>query len=83
MKFKLLRFGLMLILLITCTFCNTGDIVIKNNSRNKIITFGNKKIRITLDYNEKCAVTNLYINGESVISGPSGIFSEITTSTNT
>ena len=83
MKLKCCQFGLIIISLATSIFCKAGDIIIKNNSLDKVITFGNSKIRITLDYNRKCAVTGLTVNGHSVISGPDGILSEIKTSANT
>jgi hypothetical protein len=38
---------------------------------------------ITLDYNEKFNISGLIVNGQSVISGPAGIFSSIKTSANT
>ena len=83
MNFKFARLGLIVIFLVTGFFCKAGDIVIKNNPQDKLITFGNSKILITLDYNKKCVVSNLTINGRSVIEGQDGILSSIRTSTNT
>jgi hypothetical protein len=83
MNVKCAQSGIIIILLATAIFCHAGDIVIKNNPQDKIITFGNRKILITLDYNKKCAVSNLRIDGRSVIEGQDGIFSSIRTSTNT
>ena len=83
MILKCRQYGFIIIFLVSGLFCNAGDIVIKNNPLDKVITFGNSKIRITLDYNGKCTVTGLTVDGRSVISGPAGIFSEIKTSTNT
>lgn len=77
------QFGLIMLLVLSGIFCNAGDVVIKNNQPDKEITFGNSKIMITLDYNMKCAVSGLTIDGRSVISGPAGIFSSIRTSANT
>jgi hypothetical protein len=77
------QFGLIILFLVTRIFCNAGDIVIKNSLLDKVITFGNSKIMITLDYNERCAVTGLTVDGRSVIRGPNGIFSSIKTSTKT
>lgn len=82
MNFKCCRFGLIIIFLFTGIFCNAGDIVIKNSPMDKVIIFGNSKIMITLDYNGKCNISSLNVNGQSVISGPTGIFSAIKTSTN-
>ena len=62
---------------------NAGNIMITDKPQDKVIIFGNSKIRITLDYNGKCAVTEMSVNNQSVISGQAGIFSEIRTSTAT
>src|ERR1039457_1112370 len=83
MNLKYYQSGIIILFLVTHLFCNAGDIVIKNSPLDKIITFGNSKLMITLDYNGKCAVTGLTVDGRSVISGPAGIFSSITTSANT
>ena len=83
MTYKFCRFGSIILLLLISSFCNAGDIVINNNTVDKVITFGNNKIMITLDYNGKCNISVLEVNGQSVISEPSGIFSAIKTSTGT
>jgi hypothetical protein len=59
----------------------SGQISISNNASANVIVFGNSKISITLDYDHKCAVTNLVVNGETVISDKPGIYSEIRTRT--
>jgi hypothetical protein len=51
--------------------------------KSNVIVFGNDKIKLTLDYNGKCNVSKLDVNNQNVISGSSGIYSEIRTSTNT
>jgi len=51
--------------------------VTKNDTKSKVITFGNSKISITLDYNQKCNVTCLEVNKQKVIEGQSGIFSQV------
>jgi hypothetical protein len=83
MNNKFCRLGSIILFLFISEFCNAGDIVINNNSSIKVITFGNARIIITLDYNGKCNISGLNVNGQSVISGPAGIFSSIKTSTNT
>jgi len=83
MTYKFCRFGSIILLLLTSSICSASDIVINNNTIDKVIHFGNKKIMITLDYNGKCNISVLEVNGQSVISGPSGIFSAIKTSTGT
>jgi hypothetical protein len=47
------------------------------------LTFGNAKLQLTLDYNAKATVSALTVNGEKVIDGPEGIYSEIKTKTAT
>jgi hypothetical protein len=64
-------------------FYATGQISISNQSSDKVIVFGNSKLQITLDYNLKCVATSMEVNGEPVLSGKSGIYSEIRTSTGT
>src|ERR1035437_8241244 len=49
----------------------------KNDTKNKVIVFGNSKIKITIDYNQKCNISCLDVNGQKVIEGSSGIFTEI------
>lgn len=73
----------MMIFLFTTIICRAGDIVIKNNLDDKVVIFGNSKIMITLDYNKKCNISELDVNGQEVVSGSTGIFSEIKTATNT
>lgn len=83
MNFKGRYPGLILVLLFACFFGYSGNIVINNNISDKVITFGNLRLRLVLDYNRKCYVTDLIVNGQTVISGPDGIFSAITTSADT
>ena len=64
-------------------FSTSGQISISNRSADKVIVFGNSKLRITLDYALKCVVTSMEVNGEDVLSNKTGIYSEIRTSTTT
>jgi hypothetical protein len=59
--------------------CHAGVVVINDHPREKVITFGNGSLMITLDYDGKCAVRELTVGGRPVISGPAGIFSEVRT----
>jgi hypothetical protein len=83
MNNKFCRSGSALLFLFISVFSYAGNIVINNNSSAKVIVFGNTKIIITLDYNGKCNISGLNINGQSVISGPAGIYSSIKTTANT
>lgn len=67
------------LLLVLNTYCLAQNVFIKNNSTDKIAAFGNDKIKITLNYNNKCTITNLEINKEEVVSASGGIYSQIKT----
>ena len=77
-----LRFKIISLLLLP-SLGHAGNITIKNIPQDKVVTFGNSKMAITLDYGRKCAITGLTLNGQAVITGQAGIFSEIRTSTDT
>ncbi len=83
MKLKSCKFELIMIFLFTAFICKAGDIIIKNNAADKVVAFGNNKIMITLDYNRKCNISELNVNGQTVISGPAGVYSEIKTAAGT
>jgi len=72
---------LKLIFLFTLFSCvnATGQINVSNHPDEKVIVFGNGKLQMTLDYGSKCVVTEMNVNGESVLADRSGIFSEIRT----
>ena len=55
----------------------TQQLVTKNDTKNEEVIFGNNKIRITLDYHQKCNISCLEVNGQKVIEGASGIFTQI------
>ncbi len=80
-NFPLLKL-IFLFILIT-NYSASGQINISNRTADNVIVFGNSKLSITLDYGLKCMVTDLEVNGESVLSNESGIFSEIRTATTT
>ncbi len=67
-----------LLLLLANSLAN-GQISISNRPKEKVVVFGNAKLRLTLDYNFKCVVTSMEVNGKSVISKKAGIFSGIRT----
>lgn len=72
----------LVVVIIGCNNCIAQDAIIKNDSKNKTITFGNKKIKLTLDYNGKANVTVLEVNGQKVIDGREGIYSFVKTGSN-
>lgn len=59
--------------------CFAQNIFINNNKAEKVIKFGNDKIKLTLDYNKKCTISYLEINNEAVITSADGMFSQIRT----
>jgi hypothetical protein len=83
MNYKSLRLASVILFLLFCDFCFAGIIVVKNNQAEKVVVFGNSKIKLTLDYNGKCNISGLDVNGQSVISGSAGMFSSIRTPGNT
>lgn len=70
--------------LITCFMGSFSESIaqfmkINNDSKQKIIVFGNEKMMLTLDYNKKASISILIVNGQQVIAGNDGIYSKITT----
>jgi len=57
--------------------CFAQAIKIKNDPQKKKIVFGNEKIQIALDYDQKAAVSLLVVNGQKVIEGDAGVYSQI------
>ncbi|MBL0740580.1 trehalase family glycosidase [Chryseolinea lacunae] len=55
------------------------SVQIKNNSKEKTVVFGNGKITLTLDYNKKANISLLQINGQQVVQGDAGVYSNIRT----
>ncbi len=76
--FSLLK--LTTVILLFTNFATSGQITISNRTADNVIVFGNSKLSITLDYGLKCVVTDMEVNGESVLSEKSGIYSGIRTS---
>jgi len=58
--------------------CLAQAIVLKNNVQRKQVIFGNEKMRITLDYDGKAAISSLLLNGQEVLD-TAGIYSSINT----
>ena len=70
---------LILLAILMNNYSAIGQVVINNQPGDKIIVFGNDKLKFTLDYNQKCVVTKFEVNGEPVISASGGMFSEVRT----
>lgn len=56
---------------------------IKHDTKKKTVSFGNSKIRLTLDYNAKATISSCFVNGQNVIDGDDGLFSSIRTAATT
>ncbi len=78
---KLSHVGLIVLFLFSFIYGQTSAIDIKNNSVDKTVVFGNSNISLTLDYNGKCSISELIVNGQPVVTGQNCIYSEIVTST--
>ena len=63
--------------------CLAQTVKINNDATGKKIIFGNEKMTVALDYNKKANISLLAVNGQKVIEGPAGIYSEIKTQTAT
>ena len=59
--------------------CFAQTVKISNDAQAKKITFANDKISIMLDYGQKANISLLSINGQQVIAGDTGIYSQIKT----
>jgi hypothetical protein len=68
-----------LLLIVFSNTCIAQNVIGKNDVQSKTITFGNKKIRLTLDYNGKANVSSMEVNGQKVIDGTAGIYSALRT----
>ena len=71
------------VLLLTFLPLIGGNILIQDQIETKSITFGNSKMRLTLEYGQKCVITTLNLNGQQVLSGHAGIYSEVRTASGT
>lgn len=59
--------------------CLAQTVRIHNDTADKKVVFGNSKMTVTFDYNKKATISSLAVNGQKVIEGAAGIYSEIKT----
>lgn len=59
--------------------CPAQTTKINQDTKGKTVSFGNEKIKITLDYNKKANISLFTINGQPVIQGQPGVYSKIRT----
>lgn len=76
---KYTRSGLAICLFLLCGFNVIAQEAFKANATGKTIEFGNEKLKFSLDYSQKAVITSLFVNGQSVIDGNNGIYSQIRT----
>ncbi|MDB5250252.1 MAG: hypothetical protein JWQ40_4646 [Segetibacter sp.] len=57
--------------------CVAQSVITNNDRKNRKISFGNAKIKLTLDYNRKANISSLQVNGQKVIDANTGIYSEV------
>ncbi len=71
--------SLTLLFLLIANYPVFSQVTILNRPADKTVTFGNGKLKMMLDYDLKCVVKNLEVNGKSVVTDKPGIFSGIST----
>ncbi len=59
--------------------CFAQSFTIKNNQQLQTVTISNPAIKFVLDYNHQCRVADMDVNGQNVIEGKTGMYSEIQT----
>ena len=64
------------IILLFSAFTN-AQITLQHKQSDRIVVFSNSKLKLTLNYNKKCVIEEMEINGEKVLSNESGIYSGI------
>ena len=78
MILKMLFSGCLLLLLWPAPG-NAQKMLVKHNVKEKKIVFGNKQLQLTLDYNQKASITEMMLNGQSVLKDPQGVYTSIST----
>src|SRR6185312_8097667 len=63
--------------------CAAQSFSIKNNPQLHTINIGNSTIQLVLDYDHQCRISTMDVNGQNVIEGNTGIYSEVQTKGNT
>jgi hypothetical protein len=64
-------------------FCCAQSFSVKNDQQLHAVTFSNHTIKFVLNYDHECRVSNMEVNGQKVIDGSTGIYSEIKTADKT
>jgi hypothetical protein len=82
MKYQLVLHRIILHTMVCCLilacYSRVSGQAVSINPATRIAEFGNGKIQIRLDYNQKCVITDMKVNGEPVLD-VAGIFSSVRT----
>ena len=63
--------------------CKAQSYSINNNPENHTIIISNSTLKLELNYDHQCRVSTMDVNGQNVIEGNTGIYSEVQTKENT
>ena len=79
-----IHFLAFIVVFVSCSvICNAQSFSITNDPRNQTVTIGNSSLKMVLNYNHQCSLSSLDVNKVNVISGTSGLYSEIKSKDNT
>ncbi len=78
-KHLLVSFVCSIFFIVPANHCLSQVLPIDNDAKAKVVTFGNSKITITLDYNRKINISKLLVNGQEVVGNNKGVYSYIRT----
>ncbi len=76
-------FVLIAVFALSPEICCAQSVSVKSNPQLHTITMSNSTLKFVLDYDHQCRVSVMDVNGQNVIEGNSGIYSEIQTTGNT
>ncbi|HSN08785.1 MAG TPA: hypothetical protein VLS85_07090, partial [Hanamia sp.] len=63
--------------------CHGQSISIQNDPHLHSVTFSNSKLKLVLNYNHQCRISNMEVNGQKVMNESTGLYSEIKTADET
>ncbi|MEO8416614.1 MAG: hypothetical protein ABI472_23315 [Ginsengibacter sp.] len=66
-------------LVLSSACCCAQLVSVKADQQSRVVTFGNSKIKFILNYDHQCRVSAMEVNGQEVMDGSTGIYSEIKT----
>jgi hypothetical protein len=63
--------------------CHGQLVSIQNDLHLHTVTFGNSKLKLVLNYDHQCRISDMEVNGQKVMDEPTGLYSEIKTTDET